>query len=152
VTLRALLAGETVDHDGTAFTLQGVSLGPPPPRVPIALGALGPKMLALAGEAADGAALNWCTPEQVAANRAIVADAARAAGRNPDDVSMIEYIRICVDDDVEVARRAYVTALMGYALAAPGADKPSGTEPTSPGWVSTPPSATWRTAATVAPP
>ena len=126
VTLRALLAGETVDHEGRAFTLRGVGLGTPPPRVPVALGALGPKMLALAGEAADGAALNWCTAEQVAASREVVAQGARAAGRDPGEVDMIEYVRICVDDDEDVARRAYVKALMGYALAQPGANKQLG--------------------------
>ena len=125
-TLRALLAGETVDHEGRAITLHGVDLGAPPPRVPVALGALGPNMLTLAGEAADAAALNWCTPEQVIASRDTVAAGARAAGRDPGDVAMIEYIRICVDDDVDVARRAYVKALMGYALARPGANKTMG--------------------------
>ncbi|MET0698036.1 MAG: LLM class flavin-dependent oxidoreductase, partial [Mycobacterium sp.] len=126
VAVRALLAGETVDHEGKAFALHGISLGTPPPRVPVALGALGPKMLTLAGEAADGAALNWCTAEQVAASRAIVAHGAQAVGRDPGDVTMIEYIRICVDDDVEAARRAYTRALMGYALAQPGANKELG--------------------------
>ncbi len=126
VTLRALLAGETVEHEGRAITLHGVNLGSAPPRVPVALGALGPNMLALAGEAADAAALNWCTPEQVAASRAIVAQSAQAAGRDPSDVAMIEYVRICVDDDVEAARRAYTKALMGYALARPGVSKALG--------------------------
>ena len=83
-------------------------------------------MLTLAGEAADGAALNWCTPEQVAASRATVTQGAQAAGRDPSEVAMIEYIRICVDDDVDAARRAYTKALMGYALAPPGANKALG--------------------------
>ena len=126
VTLRALLAGETVEHEGKAFTLHGISLGSPPPKVPVALGALGPKMLTLAGEAADGAALNWCTPEQVAVSRATVTQGAQAAGRDPSEIAMIEYIRICVDDDVDAARRAYTKALMGYALAPPGANKALG--------------------------
>jgi alkanesulfonate monooxygenase SsuD/methylene tetrahydromethanopterin reductase-like flavin-dependent oxidoreductase (luciferase family) len=126
VTLRALLAGETVEHEGRAITLLGVTLGSAPPKVPVALGALGPKMLTLAGEAADAAALNWCTPEQVSASRETVAAGAREAGRDPSEVAMIEYIRICVDDDVDAARRAYVKALMGYALARPGTNKALG--------------------------
>src|SRR5277367_1840431 len=77
VTLRALLAGETVEHEVKAITLHGISLGSKPPKVPVALGALGPNMLTLAGEASDGAALNWCTPEQVAVSREIVAQGAR---------------------------------------------------------------------------
>lgn len=126
VTLRALLAGETVEHEGPAVQLHGVALGSTPPKVPVALGALGPKMLALAGEAADAAAFNWCTADQVAANREIVAQGARAAGRDPGEVSMIEYIRICVDEDEDLARRGLVRALMGYALAWPGANKTHG--------------------------
>jgi alkanesulfonate monooxygenase SsuD/methylene tetrahydromethanopterin reductase-like flavin-dependent oxidoreductase (luciferase family) len=126
VTLRALLAGETVDHEGRAITLHGVSLGTKPPKVPVALGALGPKMLTLAGEASDGAALNWCTAQQVAASREIVAAGAQAAGRDPSEVAMIEYIRVCVDDDVDAARRAYTKALMAYALAWPGANRSLG--------------------------
>ena len=65
-TVRALLAGETVTHEGKAITLNGVSLGFTPPKVPVALGALGPQMLRLAGAASDGAALNWCDAERVA--------------------------------------------------------------------------------------
>ena len=126
VTLRALLAGETVEHEGKAITLHGISLGSKPPKVPVALGALGPNMLTLAGEASDGAALNWCTPEQVAVSREIVAQGARAAGRDPGEVAMIEYIRICVDDDVDAARRAYTKALIPYALAWPGTNKALG--------------------------
>jgi 5,10-methylenetetrahydromethanopterin reductase len=126
VTVRALLAGETVEHEGRAITLHGVSLGSAPPTVPVALGALGPNMLTLAGEASDAAALNWCTPEQVTASRETVAAGARAAGRDPSEVAMIEYIRICVDDDPDIARRAYVKALMGYALARPFTNKTLG--------------------------
>jgi alkanesulfonate monooxygenase SsuD/methylene tetrahydromethanopterin reductase-like flavin-dependent oxidoreductase (luciferase family) len=126
VTLRALLAGETVEHEGKAVTLHGINLGSKPPEVPVVLGALGPNMLTLAGEASDGAALNWCTPGQVAANRKIVAKGAKAAGRDPSEVAMIEHIRICVADDVEAARRAYTKALMAYALAWPGMNKALG--------------------------
>ena len=126
VTLRALLAGETVTHEGEAITLRGITLGSKPPKVPVALGALGPNMLQLAGEASDGASLNWCTPEQVAASREIVVRGAHAAGRDPNEVAMIEYIRICVDDDEDAARRAYIKALMGYALAWPGMNKALG--------------------------
>jgi 5,10-methylenetetrahydromethanopterin reductase len=125
-TVRALLAGESVEHEGNAVTLHGVSIGFKPPKVPVALGALGPNMLKLAGEASDGAALNWCTSEQIAWSRQLVAEGARNAGRDPSEIAMIEYIRICVDDDEDAARRAYTKALMGYALARPGVSKALG--------------------------
>ena len=124
--LRGLLAGERVNHEGTALNLHDVQLGFRPPRVPLYLGALGPQMLRLAGEAADGAALNWSIPEQVAWSRERVAEGARRAGRDPAAVRMHEYIRICVDDDRDTARRAYTRAILGYALARPGASKEHG--------------------------
>lgn len=122
VTLRALLAGQTVTHEGPAVTLRGVRLGTPAttdgsPIAPVYLAALGPQMLRLAGEAADGAALNWCTAEQVAWSREVVAEGARKAGRDPGAIRIAEYIRICVDDDEAVARRAFAKAVMAYALA-----------------------------------
>ena len=123
-TVRALVAGHTVSHDGAAIKLRGARLGiDPPPRTPVYLGALGPMMLQVAGELADGAALNWCSAEQVAWSRERVDQAARAAGRDPADVKLAEYIRVCIDDDVDLARRAFAKATMGYALGPPGASE-----------------------------
>jgi alkanesulfonate monooxygenase SsuD/methylene tetrahydromethanopterin reductase-like flavin-dependent oxidoreductase (luciferase family) len=125
-TVRALLAGETVNYEGKLVNIHGISIGFTPPKVPVALGALGPQMLKLAGAASDGAALNWCDSQRVAEYREIVAEGARNAGRDPSEVDVIEYIRICVDDDEDTARRAYVKALMGYAMARPGVSKELG--------------------------
>lgn len=73
--------------------------------VPIVVGALGPQMLRLAGTISEGAALNWCTPAQVAWSRE------RAGG-----TKMIQYIRVCVDDDVPAARTALALQILAYAL------------------------------------
>ncbi len=128
VTLRALLAGEKVDYEGTAVKLHGVSLGrrKDAPQVPVYLGALGPGMLRLAGEASDGAALNWCNPEQIAWSRKRVAEGAARADRDPAEVQIVEYIRICVDDDEDAARRALARAILPYALVQAGASKDHG--------------------------
>lgn len=80
--------------------------------VPIYFGALGPQMLALAGRHADGAALNWCTPAQVTWSRERVGPRAK----------LIEYIRMCVDDDVAAARLALAKQILAYGLA----PRPSG--------------------------
>src|SRR6266542_158924 len=126
VTVRGLLAGEKVEPEGPAVTLRGVSLGFKPPRVPVMLGALGPQMLRLSGEASDGACLNWCTPQQIAWSRRRIAEGAKRAGRDPAAVQVVEYIRMCVDEDVAAARRALARATLGYALARPGARKDQG--------------------------
>jgi len=115
--VRGLVAGDRVSHDGPAVRLRQVSLDiDPPPRTPVFLGALGPKMLQLGGELADGVALNWCNADQVAWSRERIAEGARLAGRNPSDVKVAEYIRVCVDDDVEMAKRALASTTLGYAL------------------------------------
>jgi alkanesulfonate monooxygenase SsuD/methylene tetrahydromethanopterin reductase-like flavin-dependent oxidoreductase (luciferase family) len=88
-----------------------------PAETPQYLAALGPRMLRLAAELADGVALNWCTTEQVAWSRQQLADAAKAAGRPVPRV--IEYVRTAVDSDVELARKTVAAAALGYALHVP---------------------------------
>ncbi len=123
ITVKGLVNGEESDYQGDVVTLRGIKLDiDPPPRTPVYLGALGPEMLRLSGELADGACLNWCNPDQIAWSRERVAEGAARVGRDPGEVKMVEYIRICVDDDVDTARLAYSRATMGYAL---GASVPS---------------------------
>ena len=50
----------------------------------------------------------------------------RRAGRDPSEIQLHEYIRICVDEDEDAARLAYTRAILGYALARPGASKEHG--------------------------
>ena len=116
-TIRALVKGETVDYEGPSVRLHGARLTiAPPQNTPVYLGALGPRMLKVGGEVADGLCLNWSSPEQVAVSRQHVVDGAERAGRDPADVKIAEYIRVCVDEDVDVARRAYARAMAFYAL------------------------------------
>ncbi|MBM3943238.1 MAG: LLM class flavin-dependent oxidoreductase [SAR202 cluster bacterium] len=116
-TIKQLVAGQQVDYDGEVVTLHGMKLAMnPPPKTPVYLGALGPEMLRLAGELADGVCLNWCNPEQIDWSRQRIAEGADRAGRNPAEVKVVEYIRVCVDDDEAAARRAYARATMHYAL------------------------------------
>lgn len=81
--LRGALSGEKVASQ--ALGSQGFRLarrfGPPPP---IFIAALRERMLALAGRLADGVILNWLSPDDVPKLVAIVREAARAAGRDPD--------------------------------------------------------------------
>ena len=74
--------------------------------VPLVIGGLGPQMLRLAGQIAQGAALNWCTPEQVEWSRT----------QSGPNAKMLDYIRVCVDDDVTAARRALAEQILAYAL------------------------------------
>lgn len=119
VALRGLLTGEPVTS-GATLVLRGARLAFRPPHVPVYLGALGPRMLRLAGEAADGVALNWCGPDEIAWSRRRVVEGARATGRDPAAVRVVEYVRVAVDEDVDLARRALARSSLPYVLARQG--------------------------------
>lgn len=79
------------------------------PQVQIAIGALGPQMLRLASTHGQAAALNWCTPEQVAWSRAQVE-------RSGPGTRLVGYVRVSVHDDVAAARLALAKQILAYAL------------------------------------
>lgn len=85
------------------------------PPVPIWIAALGPKAVALAGRLADGVLLNWCSPERVAEARASLRDAAEAAGRDPDAVTVAVYVRAAVGVDPDAALASLRSAFGEYA-------------------------------------
>jgi alkanesulfonate monooxygenase SsuD/methylene tetrahydromethanopterin reductase-like flavin-dependent oxidoreductase (luciferase family) len=129
--VRGLLAGQQVTA-GPVISRAGAPAGAPGwpqsaslrladlPPAPVHLAALGPQMLRLAGEVADGALLNWATPERVAVSRELIDAGAARAGRDPGSVPMMMYIRVCVDDDVAAARQAFGAQVLGYAMGRPG--------------------------------
>ena len=102
-TVKALLAGETVDFSGTRGRL-GYASGR---RIPVLMAASGPKAIEVAGEIADGALL------LVGFNRGIVETAlahlergARRAGRRLEDLEIIWAVRTGTAATIEEARRA----------------------------------------------
>jgi alkanesulfonate monooxygenase SsuD/methylene tetrahydromethanopterin reductase-like flavin-dependent oxidoreductase (luciferase family) len=64
----------------------------------IAVGALGPKMCALAGEVADAVLLNWLTPDHVAPSARLTLAAAAAADRTRPAV--VGYVRVALQEGV----------------------------------------------------
>ena len=124
--LRALLGGEVVNYEGPVIQMSSVSLGVRDLSVPVYLAALGPQMLRLAGRAADGAVLNWASPENIIWSAQQIADAAQQAGRAPSEVTVSMYIRVCIDEDVDAARKAFAAQVLSYGLARPAQDKTLG--------------------------
>jgi 5,10-methylenetetrahydromethanopterin reductase len=92
----------------------GLALRADPP-VPIWIAALGPKAVALAGRAADGVLLNWCSPERVAEARASLREAAEGAGRDPDAITVAVYVRASIGVDPDAALAALREAFGEYA-------------------------------------
>jgi alkanesulfonate monooxygenase SsuD/methylene tetrahydromethanopterin reductase-like flavin-dependent oxidoreductase (luciferase family) len=110
--LRSLFAGEAFERRGRSVRL---SLLPPRPDVPIWISAMGPKAMRLAGQIADGALLNWCSPERVAFARERIAEGAGIAGRDPAAVTLAVYVRSWVGNDIEAAMAVLRSAAGEYA-------------------------------------
>jgi 5,10-methylenetetrahydromethanopterin reductase len=101
-TVRSLLAGASVDFDGTPGRL-GYAAGR---RIPVLMAASGPKAIELAGEVADGALI------MAGANRGIVERAlsllergARRAGRRLEDLEIVWALRTGTAATTAEARR-----------------------------------------------
>jgi alkanesulfonate monooxygenase SsuD/methylene tetrahydromethanopterin reductase-like flavin-dependent oxidoreductase (luciferase family) len=107
--------------------LRGVQLSfKPQHRVPVYLAAMGEQMLRLSGACADGVTPNWCSAEQIGWMRQFVVEGARHAGRDPSEVPFALYIRVCIDEDEDAARRTFAGNMLGYAMARRGQPKTTG--------------------------
>ncbi len=119
---RGLLANETVSVDGYHVQLDGVELDyvyqeRRPKDVPIYIGATGMQMMALTGEIADGAVLNYLVSPSynVGALEALARGAAKR-GRTLDDIDRPQLVVCSVDDDRQAAldgARLLVTQYLG---------------------------------------
>jgi probable F420-dependent oxidoreductase len=116
--VRQVVAGERVNLDGTFFQVRNFRLTGPTPPAParIVLAALGPEMLELAGEIADGVVLNWIPPEAVGASIKHLEAGARRAGRTLADFEVATFVRTCVTHDVAAARATLARDITGYAI------------------------------------
>ena len=132
IVLRRLLNMERVTFHGEFVHVDGIELdvvhGRREPRdVPIYIGATGPKMLALAGEIADGVLLNYCVPPEYndwALEQ--IAKGARKAGRTLDEIDRPQLIVASVDHDREVAIDRTRELLVQYLAQQPHIAKASG--------------------------
>jgi probable F420-dependent oxidoreductase len=81
--VRRLWAGETVSHDGVAGSFRDVKLSPLPVQQPLEvwLGGNVPAALERCGRLSDGWLPSLCTPEEAAAGRVVIEEAAAKAGR-----------------------------------------------------------------------
>ena len=99
--LRRLWSGDTDAYEGEVFRLAGTRMAFFPARpIPIYVAAMGPMMLRLTGERADGVVLSaGLTVEHAALSLARVAEGAVRVGRDPAKIRRAGYLYTAVDED-----------------------------------------------------
>ena len=113
--LTAALRGEDVDVDGEDWSAHSSGRGIVPDHpVPVLVSALGPRLLRLAGEVADGTVL-WMAPARAIGEHVAprIHAAAEAAGRPPPRI--VAGLPVAVHDDEGEARAAAAATSVMYA-------------------------------------
>jgi 5,10-methylenetetrahydromethanopterin reductase len=106
--IRKALTGKPFTHEGRFFSGVNSKLGVNRPRaeLPIYVGATGPRMVALAGEVADGLLTNVVSPYYIANfTTPQFFEAARKAGRDPSTLELTAIATCCAHEDRATALR-----------------------------------------------
>lgn len=114
--IRGLWTQPGFTFEGERYRTETAELEPKPAhRIPIWLGTYGPRALDVTGRLADGwiPSLGFAPPEQIPAMRARIDAAARAAGREPADITGVYNVEV----DVGGAPRDGVVAGPGATVA-----------------------------------
>lgn len=117
--LRCLFSGEKSNYQGETLRSKGFKLmETPSTKVPIFIGAIGPKMLALAGEIADGVILNDFTPpDRLGWALEQIDLGAKRAGRRAEDLEIVKRRGIFIADDLQAGLEFFRTYIGFYGAA-----------------------------------
>lgn len=113
--LRALTRDQQVGHEGPVYRASFGFMGFTAPHVPLLVGGLGPRMIRLAGELADGAVLWLSSPAHI---RDVVvpnlAAGAARAGRDPSELYVFPCLFAAPGPDRASARDAVRRQMFAY--------------------------------------
>ncbi|MGH9293461.1 MAG: LLM class flavin-dependent oxidoreductase [Acidimicrobiales bacterium] len=116
--VRRLLAGERLDESGEEYAFADVALAHPARRpTPIYMGVIGPRMLRLSGEIADGSILSVCAGVQYLRWARDQVDAGRAKAGRTDPHRLTAFAIYSVDRDRKAAQTAARESLAFYLSA-----------------------------------
>ena len=115
--IKALLSGEEVNFTGKQFKITGASMGAATPKtkVPIYIAALGPQMLEMVGELADGVLMNWTAVDYLGEAIGHIKRGAEKAGRAPNKIDIAGYVRVAVGDNLTESRVSLRRQVARYA-------------------------------------
>ena len=91
----------------------------PSAKIPIYMGAQGPKMLETAGEIADGVLINASNPKDFEAAVPLIKKGAEAAGRSMSEIDVAAYACMSVDKKAEKAKQAAIPVVAFIAAGSP---------------------------------
>ena len=130
--VRALRDNGGVAFEGETYRVQGSLKIPGGGAFPILIGALGPRMVRIAGELADGT-ITWMCGPKVLGGTIVPAIRAHAEAAGRPEPRIVAGIPICVTDDAAAAREKAAKAFIVYGtlpsyramLDAEGAESPA---------------------------
>ncbi|UCG36449.1 MAG: 5,10-methylenetetrahydromethanopterin reductase [Candidatus Bathyarchaeota archaeon] len=115
--IREIASGESLDLQGRIFTVSGARLNfRTTSRIPIFVGAQGPKMLALAAEVGDGVLINASHPHDVKRAMEFVTNGASRAGKKISDLEIAAYTSFSIAREQKEAEKA-VAPVVAYIVA-----------------------------------
>ncbi len=118
--IRKMTSGENVVFEGEVFQIGGAKFFfKPKGRIPIYIGAQGPKMLALAGKIGDGVLINACHPKDVEYAVSCVKEGVREAGKQFGGLDVAAYTSFSVHEDLKKAAKAAVPVVAFIVAGSP---------------------------------
>lgn len=118
--LRQALAGERTDYEGKARHSQGLTLGVgAAPAVRVYIGGMGPAMMALAVEEADGLILTWQSPRTLRDLRGNFDREVAQAGRDAGACRLVARVYVAITPTPELAYEEVRKELVEYLVSPP---------------------------------
>ncbi|MBT6426131.1 MAG: LLM class flavin-dependent oxidoreductase, partial [Rhodospirillaceae bacterium] len=114
VMVRSMLAGEKSDFDLSTLHSHGYRQPPLEQDVPLYLAALRPKMIEMAAEIGDGVIFNLWPKKALAKMIEHVAIGAERAGKDPQEVEVVNRHMVLVTDDKDAAVDAFRARMAPY--------------------------------------
>jgi 5,10-methylenetetrahydromethanopterin reductase len=114
---RKMIGGENVAYQGEVFKTVGAKFNfKTKTKIPVYVGAQGPKMLEMAGKIGDGVLVNASHPSDVEYAIKMANEGIKQAGKAPSDVDIAAYTSFSVSEDLKKAVKA-ATPVVAFIVA-----------------------------------
>ena len=114
IMVRSMLSGEKSNFDLETLSSRGYRQAPLPVPPLLYLAALRSKMIEMAAEVGDGVIFNLWPQKALPKMMAHLRIGAERAGKNPDEVEVVNRYMVCVTNNVEAARDRFRAAFAPY--------------------------------------